>query len=325
MIHKNILCSISTKGRYFTTLPLAIAAVINQTQLPKRLVIFDDNDDPQDMRKENIYANFFQIMDIKGIEWEWLWAGKQGQHHNHQRANQMPFEWIWRVDDDTIPEPTVLENLAKHCAPGVGAIGGTVCAPGWKLEPATVTGKMANIYNEPNIQWFPIKQVQEVDHLHCSFLYRAGVADYNLGLSRVAHREETLFTWELTQRGFKNLVVPGAMTWHLKSPSGGIRDLNVAELFDHDEKIFQNIIGLKDQTIVVLNNGMGDHIMFKSVLKDIKNPTVFSCYPEIIPGRSIQEAKDLFGDIEQWNIYRKMDQWRWTQSVEQAFRKLYGV
>ena len=70
---------------------------------------------------------------------------------------------------------------------------------------------------------------------------------------------------------------------------------------------------------------MGDHIMFKSVLKDIKNPTVFSCYPEIIPGRSIQEAKDLFGDIEQWNIYRKMDQWRWTQSVEQAFRKLYGV
>jgi hypothetical protein len=325
MIHSNILCSISTKGRYFTTLPLAISSVITQTQLPKRLVIFDDNDDPQDMRKENVYTNLFQIMDIKGIEWEWLWAGKQGQHHNHQRANQMPFEWIWRVDDDTIPEPTVLENLAKHCAPGVGAIGGTVCTPGWKLEPVTVTGKMANIYNEPNIQWFPIKQVQEVDHLHCSFLYRAGVADYNLGLSRVAHREETLFTWELTQRGFKNLVVPGAMTWHLKSPSGGIRDLNVAELFDHDEKIFQNIIGLKDQTIVVLNNGMGDHIMFKSVLKDIKNPTVFSCYPEIIPGRSIQEAKDLFGDIEQWNIYRKMDQWRWTQSVEQAFRKLYGV
>lgn len=325
MIHSNILCSISTKGRYFTTLPLAISSVITQTQLPKRLVIFDDNDDPQDMRKENVYTNLFQIMDIKGIEWEWLWAGKQGQHHNHQRANQMPFEWIWRVDDDTIPEPTVLENLAKHCAPGVGAIGGTVCTPGWKLEPATVTGKMANIYNEPNIQWFPIKQVQEVDHLHCSFLYRAGVADYNLGLSRVAHREETLFTWELTQRGFKNLVVPGAMTWHLKSPSGGIRDLNVAELFDHDEKIFQNIIGLKDQTIVVLNNGMGDHIMFKSVLKDIKNPTVFSCYPEIIPGRSIQEAKDLFGDIEQWNIYRKMDQWRWTQSVELAFRKLYGV
>ena len=325
MIHSNILCSISTKGRYFTTLPLAISSVITQTQLPKRLVIFDDNDDPQDMRKENVYTNLFQIMDIKGIEWEWLWAGKQGQHHNHQRANQMPFEWIWRVDDDTIPEPTVLENLAKHCAPGVGAIGGTVCTPGWKLEPATVTGKMANIYNEPNIQWFPIKQVQEVDHLHCSFLYRAGVADYNLGLSRVAHREETLFTWELTQRGFKNLVVPNAMTWHLKSPSGGIRDSNIAELFDRDEKIFQNTIGLKDQTIVVLNNGMGDHIMFKPVLKDIKNPVVFSCYPEIIPGRSIQEAKDLFGDIEQWNIYRKMDQWRWTQSVEQAFRKLYGV
>ena len=87
MIHSNILCSISTKGRYFTTLPLAISSVITQTQLPKRLVIFDDNDDPQDMRKENVYTNLFQIMDIKGIEWEWLWAGKQGQHHKIGRAH----------------------------------------------------------------------------------------------------------------------------------------------------------------------------------------------------------------------------------------------
>ena len=325
MIHKNILCSISTKGRYFTTLPLAIAAVINQTQLPKRLVIFDDNDDPQDMRKENIYANFFQIMDLKGIEWEWLWAGKRGQHYNHQLANQMPFEWVWRVDDDTIPEPNVLETLARHCAPTVGAIGGTICTPSWKMDPVDVTGKIENIYNEPNIQWFPIKKIQEVDHLHCSFLYRAGVADYNLGLSKVAHREETLFTYELIQRGYKNLVVPDATTWHLKSPTGGIRDTHYTELFDHDERIFQNTLDMRDQTIVVLNNGMGDHIMFKPVLKDIKNPVVFSCYPDIIPGRSIQEAKDLFGDIEQWNIYRKMDQWRWTQSVELAFRKLYNV
>jgi hypothetical protein len=68
---------------------------------------------------------------------------------------------------------------------------------------------------------------------------------------------------------------------------------------------------------------MGDHIVFKHVLPDVKNPVVFSCYPEIIPGRSIQEAKDMFGDIEQFNIYRKMDEWQWTASLEAAFRKLY--
>jgi hypothetical protein len=70
---------------------------------------------------------------------------------------------------------------------------------------------------------------------------------------------------------------------------------------------------------------MGDHIVFKHVLPYIKNPEVYSCYPEIIPGKSIQEAKNRFGDIDQWNIYKKMDQWNWQDSLEKAFRKLYRV
>jgi hypothetical protein len=167
-----------------------------------------------------------------------------------------------------------------------------------------------------------VKEVTQVDHLHCSFLYRAGVHDFNLGLSRVAHREETLFTYGLKQKGYEVLVVPDAVTWHMKYNNGGIRSDN-KELFDHDEKIFQNTIGLKDKTVVVLDNGLGDHIVFKKVLPFIKNPVVFSCYPEIIPGRSIQEAKDMFGSIDQWSIYRKMDEWHWTDSLESAFRKMY--
>ena len=31
----------------------------------------------------------------------------------------------------------------------------------------------------------------------------------------------------------------------------------------------------------------------------------------------------LFGDIDQWNIYRKMAQWKWTGSLENAYRKMY--
>jgi len=51
-----ILCSVATRGRYFTTLPLVLNAIINQTRLPDKLIIFDDNDDPQDMRKEMLYT-----------------------------------------------------------------------------------------------------------------------------------------------------------------------------------------------------------------------------------------------------------------------------
>lgn len=320
-----ILCSISTKNRYDTFLPLAIQSVINQTRLPDKLVIFDDNDNPIDLREVPVYKYLFSVLDDKNISWQVIFGAKKGQHHNHQIANTMGYEWVWRVDDDNSPEPNVLENLVSHVSDKVGAIGGSVLTTDWGIEPVNATGKIENIDSEPNIQWGRITKVQEVDHLHCSFLYRAGVVDYNLGLSKVAHREETLFTYHLKQKGYRNLVIPNTITWHAKSSTGGIRSENLKELYEHDEQIFRNIIGLKDKTIIVLDCGMGDHVVFKRVLKDIPNPVVYSCYPEIISGLSIAEAKRIFGDIEQYNIYRKMDEWNWKDSLENAFRKMYGV
>ena len=61
----NVLCSIATRGRYQTTLPLALNAIINQTKLPDKLVIFDDNDEPEDVRNNNIYQHLFSIMVYK--------------------------------------------------------------------------------------------------------------------------------------------------------------------------------------------------------------------------------------------------------------------
>ena len=147
--------------------------------------------------------------------------------------------------------------------------------------------------------------------------------DYNLGLSRVAHREETLFTYGLFQKGYKVLAVPDATTWHLKNPQGGIRSETNQKLYEQDELVFRNTIAYKDKKIVVLNCGMGDHIVFNHVMPDITNAEIFTCYPDIVPGRSIAEARALFGDIDQWNIYRKMAQWKWTGSLENAYRKMY--
>jgi GT2 family glycosyltransferase len=317
-----VLCSVATRGRYFTTLPLVLNAIMNQTRLPDKIVIFDDNDEPQDMRNEFLYQHFFSILDTKKIAWEWQFAEKKGQHYIHQRANLMGYEWVWRCDDDAIPEPNVLENLLKYAINGVGAVGGAILTnplPNTNLS----TGFIHNIDNEPNIQWNLIEKTKQVEHLHCSFLYRSGIYDFNLGLSRVAHREETLFTYGLHKKGLKILVVPNANTWHLKNPNGGIRSETKQEMYEHDEQIFRNFLKYRNNTIVVLNCGMGDHIVFSHVLPELKNPVVFTCYPEIIEGKSIAEAQALFGDIDQWNIYKKMDTWRWLGSLENAFRKLY--
>jgi len=318
-----VLCSVATRGRYFTTLPLVLNAIINQTRPVDKLVIFDDNDEPQDMRSQMIYQYFFQMLDIKGIAWEWLYADKKGQHHIHQRANTMGYEWVWRCDDDAIPEPNVLEMLYYYTEDGVGAVGGSVLTPPYMPDTGSVTGLIDSIDSEPNIQWGIIKEEKHVDHLHCTFLYRAGVCEYNLGLSRVAHREETIFTYGLHQKGYKILAVPNAVTWHMKNPEGGIRSETKQELYEHDEQIFRNILRYRDKTIVVLNCGLGDHIVFSHVLPAIPNAEVFSCYPEVVPGKSIAQAIELFGDIDPWNVYKKMDQWKWKGKLEDAYRKLY--
>lgn len=322
-----VLCSIATRGRYFTTLPLVIQAVFNQTKLPDKLIIFDDNDEPIDVRKEFLYQHLIYVLNSKKIEWEWLFAGKKGQHHIHQMANTIAsktgYEWVWRLDDDAIPEPNVLENLYKHINPSVGAVAGTVFNPQSPIVALNSSGKIDDLEKEPNIQWGLIEKPKEVEHLYSTFLYRAGAHDFNLGLSRVAHREETLFSFGLYQKGYKLLVVPNAVSWHLKNPQGGIRDGSKEGMFAHDEFIFSNFVRFRNHTIVVLNSGLGDHIVFSRVLRDIANPLVFTCYPEIVPGQSIAEAHYLFGDIEPWNIYAKMDQWKWTDSLENAYRKLY--
>jgi hypothetical protein len=139
----------------------------------------------------------------------------------------------------------------------------------------------------------------------------------------VAHREETLFTHGLYLKGYTILAAPHANTWHLKNPQGGIRSESNQQLYHHDELIFRNTLAYKDKKIVVLNVGMGDHIVFKNVMPDITNAEVFTCFPDIVPGRPISEAMSLFGDIDQWSIYKKMAEWNWTDSLEKAFRKLY--
>lgn len=317
-----VLCSISTKGRYDTTLSMAIQAVINQTRKVDHLVIFDDNDSDKvkDLRDIQVYKYLFSIMDLKGISWQVVFGKRMGQHHNHQMANTMGFEWVWRVDDDCVPEPHVLETLMSHVTPKVGGVGGSILTPPFAPVVGS-TGKIEDIY-EPSIQWDYIREKQEVDHLHCSFIYRAGIVDYNLALSKVAFREETLFTYALKQRGYQLFVVPGADTWHLRNQFGGVRT-ETKELFEHDDWIFHNYMKYKDRTIVILDNGLGDHLVFKHVLSEVKNPLIFSCWPDVVPGESIGEAQRLFGDISQYNIYGKMDQWKWKGSLEDAFRKMY--
>ena len=337
---KDILCSISTRGRYDTTLAMSIQSVIQQTKKIDKLMIYDDNEEKDriDLRGKQHFAYLFKMMDEMGIEWGVIFGQRKGQHYNHQLANKEGYKYVWRVDDDVIAEPNVLEVLYKNMRPDVGAVGGSILTPPLWKDDGTSSSKINELHKQ-NKQWFYIKKTEEVDHLHCSFLYRAGIEDYELGLSRVAHREETLFTYGLKKKGYKILIAP-CISWHLRNSSGGIRD-GVEQLFNHDERIFQNKLqewGVNCKPIkpFVLDNGIGDHIVFKSLLPKIKekfknhNLVFYVCYPEVFDGdglvlRSIGDAQLDFGSLERFNLYSFGDKKNYKNELVEAYKEIYGI
>lgn len=331
----SILCSISTRGRYDTTLPLTIQAVAMQELPPDTLVIFDDNDKPIDIRNIQHYEYLLRILDEKKINWIVEYGQKKGQHFNHQRANSMGYKFVWRTDDDVVPEPDVLKKLYAEMKDDVGAVGGSILTPPFQ-KGIKATGKIENIFSEPNLQWDYIKETQEVDHLHCSFLYRAGIVDYDLRLSRVAHREESIFTCALKKKGYK-ILITNCVSWHLRNKIGGIRAGDI-ELFEHDEKIFNSHLNLWNvntigDKLIVVDAGIGDHYALKDILPKLKTKykqiTLAVCFPEIffdeenIKLISIADAKNIYGDIDGFNVYTWMDKNQWKKTISEAFLKMY--
>jgi hypothetical protein len=342
-----VTACISTKDRYFSTLPLAIAGICAQTVRPKQLVIFDDGE-MKDLRGVSPYIHLFPLLMSKGIQWFHLPGGRVGQVKNHQTAlDQADTTFVWRLDDDNAPEPDCLEKLLKVMEdPSIGAVGGLVHDPkSVSPRPSFITGKIEDIYSPFNLQWYQWTGApEEVDHLYSTFLYRveAGrkAGGYSKLLSPVGHREETMFSHGIKRAGFKLLVTPDALTWHFREGTGGIRSYTDGSLWARDEQIFKAKLiewGVlpKEYKFVVLENGLGDHFMFKSILPDLieknlgKRVVIANCYPEVfndvngVTMASIADAKAAFGSLDQWDMYRWCEERSWKKSFVEAFRQRY--
>jgi glycosyltransferase involved in cell wall biosynthesis len=341
----SITAEISTAGRYFTTLPSAIISVAMQTYRPKELILYDDGEH-RDLRGDPMYQYLFGLLDEKKIKWKVGFGKKMGQVLNHQRAlEEAQSDWIWRLDDDNIAEPDVLEKLIKNITPKTGAVAGVVLHPNrpiYDLPDFYSINKIEDCQDPTmlNIQWFRQKGIKSVDHLYSTFIYRkeAGKHGYNKDLSPVGHREETLFTYEMKRNGWDLLLDPEAITWHFRFNSGGIRGpYHTKESFDHDEQVFLNKlkewgVTLRQNKIIVLDAGLGDHLVFKKVIPEIRERypnqglVIACCYPEVFKGLdakiiSLQDAINYFGDINRFNFYRWLIEHNWKDSMEDAFRK----
>lgn len=343
----DVTCEISTKGRYFTTLPLAILAVINQELKPKRLIVFQD-DQPGDLRENPVYKNLFILLSRVGIDWSFLFGDGKGQVKNHQKVLEIATtEWIWRLDDDNAPEPDVLRKLMSHVGPKVGAVGGSVVEPGFQPGNMPASTSLPNIKVAMNMQWIPGEGSVSADHLYSSFVYRksAGKHGYCSELSPVGHREETIFTYEMRRAGWNLIIDRSAITWHMRNPQGGIRSYDDVSMWQRDEAIFDRKLSewnvkLKNIKWCNLDAGIGDQWMFKMALPDIlkSNPDVLfniaTAHPkaleDIVSDRiklfSIADGINVLGEarMSDLNIYAFCMRNNWKSSIMEAFKKLYN-
>jgi GT2 family glycosyltransferase len=327
----NVLCNICTKNRYDSTLSLAIQSVITQTVKPDHLIIYDDNIESEriDLRENETYNYLFGMLDYYNIKWEVAFGLQKGQHYGHQLANKKGFQYVWRLDDDEIACPDTLEKLLYHMKEDVGAVGGSILTKYEYSEEES--GKLEDIYSKPNIQWSNGNKICEVDHLHSSFLYRANIVNYCLELSPVAHREETIFSHELQEKGYKLIVDQSIITHHLKQQKTGIRSHNSEWFYKHDEKIFLKKMEEWGYKLINLDNGLGDHLAFLNILPDLKKkwkhliigvcfPYVFKDHPDVTL-ISISQSKPINDE----NIYKWMLDNNWKNSLVDAFRTCYDV
>lgn len=348
MVTKKVTATVSTKGRYNTTLPLVITSLCNQSLKPYRFIIYDDNDTFEDLRENEIYKNLFTLLNRVGINWEVKPGARKGQIHNHQQAlTDVTSEWIWRLDDDNIMSTNTLESLFQYVEKDskVGAVGPLILDPKSVFKSTLASNKIQDIYRGINIQWVDtdLHSYINVDHLQGStFLFRKEAAKhgYDLTLSRVGHREETIFTYEMKRAGWELIVLTGVKTWHMRWGAGGIRATNQAELFEHDERIFRTYmenkwkIKTKNLMPIPLDSGIGDHFAFRLALPEIKKKNkdkqiiIGASYPEVFEGEegivvtSLAEVGQMI-KIEDCNIYGWMDRVNWKDSLARAYKTFY--
>lgn len=330
-MEQKVLVSLCTRGRYDDYLAMALESLAMQTRKPDHITIFDDNDTPKDIREIPAYKHILTQLDYKGIGWNVVFGQKKGQHFNDEMANTAGYELVWRFDDDEVAEPNCLEEMLKEMKPDVGAVGCLVLTPPPHPIPPTADNKIDDMSLQ-NIQWFDwAGKPRKVEHLHSSFLYRAGIVHFDLRLSQVSFRGETMFSHSLFLKGFKLLVNPKAKVWHFQSQTGGCRteaeEQKRRDMYNYDECIFRDWLSFKKKgkKLYVLNNGVGDHFMFRQVITPEEDAIIACCYPEIFEGYEIMSIADVnkYVDLKDYDIYKWCADHKWNGHLKDAFVEMY--
>jgi len=329
---------VPTKDRY-SNLALLLWSLTEQSYREWDLTVIDDSEDRKDIREISFILPILRRMDRNGNKWRVEFGPRSGPHYCHQLSvDKSRHSEIFRVDDDCILSSNVLEELLKVLLLSdkrIGAVGPIVLDPmmpeGYEYLPIGYESfkKYQGRIDEYGVnfgdhQWrrHPDDKLQNVQHLYSSFLYSVeaakSIGGYDLEYDKPGHREETDFTYRLWQNGFKLIVNPKALVWHLRSPSGGIRTFSDSNLWENCQRRFIKKFGFKtgknEDLVIDISGGLGDHLcatpLFRSVKKSGAKVVVSSIYPHLFQGNNnidellFRNELDGYKNIKKAEVYK---------------------
>lgn len=229
----DITVTLTTCDRYTTTLPLCLLSIINQTILPKCIILVDDSKE-KSFYKHDIIKNILNLIKIKNINFEYY----EGQYNGKVYAQKISFDkvktdWFFSTDDDNILEPNVIELLIKNIKDNIGAISGLILSKkdiqsNRKIQYQSLDryNKMEDLFRYFNIQMCPNQdnKIKKVEHIYSNYLTKKEYIKYHpLEFSPSSHREETVITYEIFRQGYDLIIDPKIKIWHLDEQIGGNR------------------------------------------------------------------------------------------------------
>ena len=244
---------IPTRNR-FEHLSNLLCSLAFQTYKNFNVLIVDDSEPQFNLTQIPFISPTLNLLTNNGNSWRVVFGSKKGPHYSHKLIlEEAKSNYIFRVDDDCVLEPTCLERLVEtmvaddNCAgvaplvlnPNISKDKQTL-PDNWRQLPqystkVTYDDKTKHVDHSPGIQWniHLDNEPKLVEHLHSSFLYKKAVAvavggwDEMIGeLSSKGMTEETWFSYKLFKAGFNLYVDPRTVAWHYQSPKGGVRTEN---------------------------------------------------------------------------------------------------
>jgi len=335
----HITCSVATRGRYHLTLPTTLQSIISQQRPPDKFILVDDNtpEERTDLRKDPVLTPLLSVMARRckdGVEV--LKGPNRGPHANHELVRKEARELVWRVDDDECPMPDVLGRLERFFTGKEGIRTGAACGcvHNHRIRPNPYASSALPILrSRKNVQWFTWPEGTVMDnlaHIHSTYLYRAQAGTFIQDYSPVGHTEETRHTLNMKMMGFRLFFDADAVTMHYRQPSGGIRSASKAEMWQRDETNFNKWCDSLPVDWVmpvdfIPHQGVGDAFALRKAL-----PKILSQYEKdrkrfeirMFPRKELMpifedmadrfdiflphDKLELFHSTDDWNIYHHM-------------------